>query len=177
MNRRNAKGPAAGRRDKDRGRRPQRAGKFARTSGGVSPELLDDTAAGRRISFRTAVITGAVLLVAFGLIQPASSGLTQIQQIAALEADVEATQDEVEQLQKERELLDDPEHIKRLARENLQYVHEGEEAYIVIDSRENSDEAAEKRAAASTTVRRQPWYIELADSLRAAGYAHEEEPT
>lgn len=160
------------------GRRPKRDARHARSGGGVSPELIDDTAAGRRMSFRTAVIVGALLVVGFGLIQPIGSGLQQMQQIAALEADVEATQGEVDQLQEERDRLDDPEHLERLARENLQYVHDGEEAFVVVDSpNARGDNAGESLAGASKTVRAQPWYIELADSLRAVGFASEEDPT
>ncbi|MGO1397989.1 MAG: FtsB family cell division protein [Brevibacterium yomogidense] len=178
MSRRSTGGRGSGRPGPAGGRRPHRASKQSRSTGSVSPELIDDTAAGRRMSFRTSVIVGTLLIVLFGLIQPISSGLTQMQQIAALEADIAATKGEVEQLQKERERLDDPAHLERLARENLQYVHEGEEAFIVVDSpNDHGDEADESEASASKAVRAQPWYIELADSLRAVGYANEEDPT
>ncbi|HLR45159.1 MAG TPA: septum formation initiator family protein [Brevibacterium sp.] len=178
MSRRSTSGRSSGRPGPAGGRRPHRASKQPRAGGGVSPELIDDTAAGRRMSFRTSVIVGALLIVAFGLVQPISSGLTQMQQIAALEADIDATKDEVAQLRDERERLDDPEHLERLARENLQYVHEGEEAFIVVDSpNDHGDEADESEAGASKTVRAQPWYRELVDSLRAVGHANEEDPT
>src|SRR5699024_10271400 len=49
------------------GRRSQREARAARAGGGVSPDLLDDTAAGRRVSFRTALLAGALVLVAGGL--------------------------------------------------------------------------------------------------------------
>lgn len=180
MSRRSATGRSRGRPGTGQagGRRPQRDPRHTRTGGGVSPELIDDTAAGRRMSFRTAVIVGALLVVGFGLIQPLSSGLSQMQQIAALEADVDATKGEVDQLREERSRLDDPEHLERLARENLQYVHDGEEAFVVVDSpTARGDDADESTAGASKAVRAQPWYIELADSLRAVGFASEEDPT
>ena len=156
------------------GRRPQREARAARAEG-VSPDLLDDTAAGRRISFRTALLTGALLVVAGGPIQPLGTGLQQMQQIAALEADIDATRGEVDQLQEERERLDDPVELERMAREDLQYVQDGEEAYIVVDgSADRGDDADASPASSAQVVRAQPWYIELADSLRAVGYASEE---
>ena len=157
------------------GRRSQREARAARAGGGVSPDLLDDTAAGRRVSFRTALLAGALVLVAGGLIQPVGTGLQQMQQIAALEADIDATRGEVDQLQEERERLDDPVELERMAREDLQYVQDGKEAYIVVDgSADRGDDADASPASSAQVVRAQPWYIELADSLRAVGYASEE---
>lgn len=175
MNRRRAPGRGRPGSAHAGGRRPQREPRASRTGGTVSPDLIDDTAAGRRVSFRAALILGALVLVGFGLIQPISTGLQQLQQIAALEADIAATSGEVEQLQEERDRLDDPEHLERLARENLQYVRDGEEAYIVVGGAQDRGEEADASPVGSAqVVRAQPWYIELADSLRAVGYASKE---
>lgn len=140
----------------------------------LDAEAVDGTAAGRRLTVRTGVVLAVCALVAGGLIQPLSTGLGQLQQIAALKSDIEATQGEVDALEHKREQLDDPDYVKQRAREEQQYVEPGEDAYIVIDPSEEavaSDGGADR---VGQPVREQPWYIEFADSLRAVGFASEE---
>ncbi|WP_051297915.1 FtsB family cell division protein [Brevibacterium album] len=159
-----------------RGTGARRAGSGWRPGSSITdPDAADETAAGRRLTYRSAVILGALVIVGAGLLKPIGTGLSQMQQIAALEADIEATQGEVEQLREERAKLDDPEHIERLARERMGYVREGENAYIVVGGPEADEANVTSSAGASRTTRARPWYIELADSLRAVGYAYEEE--
>ncbi|WP_291794428.1 septum formation initiator family protein [Brevibacterium sp.] len=171
--------------DKSRPERgPGRSGSGARRSSArgwspgssiLDPDAADATAAGRRFTYRSAVILGAVLLVAAGLLKPIGTGLSQMQQVAALEADIESTQGEVEHLRAEREKLDDPAHIERLARERMGYVREGENAYIVVGGGADGNASSTSQAGASSEARARPWYIELVDSLRAVGYAYEED--
>lgn len=57
----------------------------------------------------------------------------QRQEIAALEAEVSAANDELDNLEGERARWDDPHYVEAQARERLYYVKPGEFSYLVID--------------------------------------------
>ena len=179
MSRRSTSGRGSGRPGPAGGRRPHRASKQSRSTGGVSPELIDDTAAGRRMSFRTSVIVGALPHRRLRA-HPADQQRPQPDAADRRSGSRHRRRRRARSTSSRRSARGSTtrQHLERLARENLQYVHEGEEAFIVVDSpNDQGDEANESEAGASKAVRAQPWYIELADSLRAVGYANEEDPT
>ncbi len=139
---------------------------------------IDATAAGRRLPART-IILGVIAAMLLTMFLPSiSTGIAQYQQIAALERDIEVTEQEVADLKERQEQLKDPDYLAQRAREDYHYAKDGEEVYIVID--DTGEEVAAKTAAAGAgekrTVRKQPWYIELVDSLKAVGFATEESP-
>ena len=59
--------------------------------------------------------------------------IEQRQEIAALEADVAAQEQAVDELEGQRARWDDPNYIQSLARERLDYVYPGEYSFLVID--------------------------------------------
>ncbi len=119
-------------------------------------------------------MTLVVLLVAM-FVPSINTGIRQIQQITALERDIEQTRNEVEQLQDKQQQLEDPEYIERVARQEQHYVRPGENAYIVVDDIED-DASASAQDKVERPMREQPWYIELLDSLKSVGYATKDSP-
>lgn len=144
----------------------------------LSSTEIDATAAGRRLPART-IILGIVAVMLLSMFLPSiSTGVSQYQQIAALERDIEVTEQEVADLKERQAQLKDPDYLAQRAREDYHYAKDGEEVYIVIDdtAEETAAESAAAGAAEKRTVRTQPWYIELVDSLKAVGFATEESP-
>lgn len=167
--------PAAGRTTGAHARARRGGVRVAAEESAYDPAVLDGTAAGRRFSMRALVLLALVIVLATMFLPSAGTGIRQMQQIAALEADIESTTSEVEQLRAKQEQLHDPLYIERLAREELHYARPGEDVYIVIDDTEDS--AAETAAdGVERPVRAQPWYLELVDSLTAVGYATKDSP-
>lgn len=156
-----------------------RAARTAAAAAAVDPDSVDDTAAGRRVSVKSIVLVALLVLLVTMFAPSIGTGIRQVQQIAALEHDIETTGQEVEQLKEKQEQLHDPEYLERLAREEQFYVKPGENVYIVVDdtgagasAEGNSTDAAGDRV--DRPVRAQPWYIELVDSLKSVGYATKE---
>lgn len=166
-----------GRRASGRTARPGRgASKAAPKTSTVAldPDRIDRTAGGRRVSLRTVVLVGLGILLAAMFAPSVNTGITQWQQISALERDIEATESEVEALQHKQEQLSDPDYLAARAREEQNYVKPGEELYIVIDDAEEDTAAEADADRTPRPVRAQPWYQELVDSLQAVGFATEE---
>lgn len=59
--------------------------------------------------------------------------IEQRQEVAALQADVAAAQDAMDELAQQRARWDDPSYVRSLARERLDYVYPGEYTFLVID--------------------------------------------
>ncbi|MFP7761095.1 FtsB family cell division protein [Marisediminicola sp. LYQ85] len=86
----------------------------------------------RLSGFTIAVLTLVILTVV--VLAPSLRILVeQRQEIAALTAEVERQQAEVDDLEAERARWDDPSYLQSLARERLDYVYPGELSFLVID--------------------------------------------
>lgn len=84
-----------------------------------------------------AIVTLVVLVLTVVVLAPSLRILVeQRQQLAALEAEVKAQQQQVDDLQAEKARWDDPSYIEAQARERLNYVYPGEISYLVIDDGE-----------------------------------------
>ena len=92
-----------------------------------------DWIGGVRLSGFTGIMLGLVVLAVFVLVPTLGTYIDQRQQIAALEHSVLVTQDEVDDLQAERERWADPAYITSQARARLYYVLPGEVVYLVDD--------------------------------------------
>ena len=110
---------------------------------------------------RIAVFSIILVLLAVGFLPSVSAGVRQTQQIRALEKQNSQTQTEIDQLEKRRKDFDDPEHIKKLAREKHLYAEEGETLYIVVG--EDREDTATGQANKGQVDR--PWYQELAEYM------------
>jgi hypothetical protein len=72
-------------------------------------------------------------LAVFTNVVPYRQIVDQGRQVAAAEAELEALQDENQVLTAQRDALETPVEIERLAREKLGYVRPGEVAYVVLE--------------------------------------------
>lgn len=125
----------------------------------------------------------AVVVIGSFLISPdVEAFLNQRRQIAEMEESIRLAQEQVEQMQAERDRWQDPVYIRSQARDRLYYVLPGEVSYLVMDSsgmdfsdtsgtvgailaeRRSADEISTEIAAASDN-----WVDSLLESfLRAA---------
>lgn len=89
----------------------------------------------RSIRFSGFTIVALVVLVLTVVVLAPSLKILveQRQQLAALEAEVRAQEQDVKDLETEKARWDDPSYIEAQARERLNYVYPGEISYLVID--------------------------------------------
>ncbi|GAA1470600.1 FtsB family cell division protein [Microbacterium thalassium] len=87
--------------------------------------------AGIRLSGFMVIMLGLVVLAAFVLVPTIGTYVAQRQQLAALEASVELSEEQVAALEAERARWQDPAYITTQARERLYYVRPGEVVYLV----------------------------------------------
>ena len=123
------------------------------------------------------MVLGLVLLLAFVLVYPTlHSYLEQQTQLAQLRAQVSTAQQRNADLQADLKRWDDPAYVKAQARERLNFVMPGETAFRVVDPQTVPDTAPNAPAAGATdgsaaVGSTQPWYMDLWQSVRAAGAA------
>jgi len=127
---------------------------------------------GIRLSGFMVIMLGLVVLAAFVLVPTVGTYVDQRQQIAALQAAVEVSQDDVADLQAQRDRWADPAYITTQARERLYYVKPGEVVYLV----DNDLPAAlvpQEQAPVSDQVEqtRTDWMAQFVRSVTEAGIA------
>jgi cell division protein FtsB len=88
---------------------------------------------GIRLSGFMVIMLGLVVLAAFVLVPTIGTYVDQRQQIAALQAAVEVSREDVADLEAQRDRWTDPAYITTQARERLYYVRPGEVVYLVDD--------------------------------------------
>ena len=127
---------------------------------------------GIRLSGFMVIMMGLVVLAAFVLVPTIGTYVDQRQQIAALEAAVQLSREEVDDLESQRERWQDPAYITTQARERLYYVKPGEVVYLVDDDlppelapQEQEPVSDELQAA------RSDWMSKLVRSVTEAGLA------
>lgn len=127
---------------------------------------------GIRLSGFMVIMLGLVVLAAFVLIPTLGTYIDQRQQIAALEESVELTQDEVADLERQRDRWSDPAYITTQARERLYYVKPGEVVYLVVDDLDAAQAPIEEAEVSDTIeVAGSDWMTQLARSVIVAGTA------
>jgi len=127
---------------------------------------------GIRLSGFMVIMMGLVVLAAFVLVPTIGTYVDQRQQIAALEAAVEVSREDVAELESQRDRWSDPAYITTQARERLYYVRPGEVVYLV----ENDlppELAPQEQAPVSDEIgqTRTDWMSQLVRSVTAAGLA------
>lgn len=131
-----------------------------------------DWVGGLRLSAFTGIMLGLVVLGAFVLVPSVGVYLDQRQQIAALEQAVQLGEDEVAELEAERERWADPAYITAQARERLYYVTPGEVVYLVDDDLPESAIPQEQSPVSEEVEEtRSDWMSQLLRSVAAAGVA------
>jgi cell division protein FtsB len=125
---------------------------------------------GIRLSGFMVIMLGLVVLAAFVLVPTIGTYVDQRQQIAALEAAVELSREQVAELESQRERWADPAYITTQARERLYYVRPGEVVYLV-DNDLPPELAPQEQAPVSEQVEqtRTDWMSQLVRSVTEAG--------
>jgi cell division protein FtsB len=111
--------------------RRQRAKQVAVAMPGPAPSA--NWLRGIRLSGFTIMTLAIIILFIVVLAPSLRIWAEQRQEIAALEAELAAASDELENLEDERARWDDPRYVETQARERLYYVKPGEFSYLVID--------------------------------------------
>lgn len=140
--------PAASR----RAREPQLTRSKARASGVVAATTAR---LGLSSTRRAAILAIVVCALALTVAVPLRNYVAQRQELAAVTAEQQALQAEVEQLNDQRARLSNPDEVAAEARSRLGYVRPGEVPYVV--ELPNTPTAEEVEAARRAT----PWYRSL----------------
>ncbi len=91
----------------------------------------------------------------------------------ALEQEAEELRDQVDELETELELWEDPAYVASQARERLHYVMPGEEGYVVVSEEEEAEE--ETGPEGLPPAGDGEWHERLWSSVQAADEIPEEE--
>lgn len=132
---------------------------------------------GIRLSGFMVIMMGLVVLAAFVLVPTIGTYVDQRQQVAALQAAVQLSEDEVAELESQRERWQDPAYITTQARERLYYVKPGEVVYLVDDdlppelAPQEQDPVSDELRAADAD-----WMSKLMRSVTEAGLAQSVAP-
>ena len=132
---------------------------------------------GIRLSGFMVIMMGLVVLAAFVLVPTIGTYVDQRQQVAALEAAVQLSREEVAELDSQRERWKDPAYITTQARERLYYVKPGEVVYLVDDdlppelTPQEQDPVSDELEAAEGD-----WMSKLVRSMTEAGLARTAAP-
>lgn len=132
---------------------------------------------GIRLSGFMVIMLGLVVLAAFVLVPTIGTYVDQRQQIAALEAAVEVSREDVAELEAQRDRWADPAYITTQARERLYYVRPGEVVYLV-DNDLPAELVPQEQEPVSDEVEqtRTDWMAQLVRSVASAGLAQTVKP-
>lgn len=138
--------------------------------GGDQRVDVREWASGIRLSAFSVIMLSLVVLGAWVLVPTLGTFIDQRQKIAALEASVQVSQDQIDALITERERWSDPAYITTQARERLYYVKPGEVVYLIDNDLDPSDLPREQDPV-SDTLEEKPadWMPQLLRTLVAAG--------
>ncbi|MGZ0710383.1 FtsB family cell division protein (plasmid) [Coraliomargarita sp. W4R53] len=127
---------------------------------------------GIRLSGFMVIMLGLVVLAAFVLVPTIGTYVNQRQQVAALEAAVQLSQDEVALLEQQRDRWSDAAYITTQARERLYYVKPGEVVYLVDNDLPPEDVPAQQRDVSETLeVTQTDWMAQFVSSIAETGLA------
>ncbi|MFJ4253184.1 septum formation initiator family protein [Microbacterium sp. NPDC090003] len=127
-------------------------------------------AAGIRLSAFSVIMLSLVVLGAWVLVPTLGTFIDQRQKIAALEASVQVSEEQIAELEQERERWDDPAFITTQARERLYYVKPGEVVFLIDNDLDATDLPREQEPV-SDTLEEKPadWMPQLLRTLVSSG--------
>lgn len=140
------------------------------TRGGAPRVDVREWASGIRLSAFSVIMLSLVVLGAWVLVPTIGTFIDQRQKIAALEASVQVSEDEIAALVAERERWNDPAYITTQARERLYYVKPGEVVYL-IDNDLDPSALPREQDPVSDTLEEKPtdWMPQLLRTLVTTG--------
>jgi cell division protein FtsB len=129
-------------------------------------------ATGRRgrpvLTGRALLLGGIVVLLVVLLASPIHRYLASRGDIASTAQQLKKDQQQLRELQRQKQRWGDPGYIQQQARARLQFAMPGDTVYVVVDKGERSD--IEKTAGSGPSPERgKAWNTRLWDSIRAAG--------
>lgn len=127
----------------------------------------------RRPGASTVLVLAVIFLAIASLAPSAQQLIAQRQQIAALEASVQETQDRIDALALEQSRWSDPAYILAQARGRLLFVMPGDTSYLVVDSAPAGASAPTQHPTTSLEQTQSDWTITFAKSLFVAGTTNE----
>lgn len=141
-----------------------------RTRGSSQRVDVREWASGIRLSAFSVIMLSLVVLGAWVLVPTLGTFIDQRQKIAALEASVKVSEDEIADLIAERERWSDPAYITTQARERLYYVKPGEVVYL-IDNDLDPSALPREQDPISATLEEKPadWMPQLLRTLVSTG--------
>lgn len=122
-----------------------------------------------RFSGFTFLMLGVLILAVIVLAPNLRILIEQRQQIAALEAAVNQTQQSVDELEENVARWDDPEYIRSQARERLFYILPGEISYLVINEGDETTTADGQPISTGIQTTQVDWVRSLLSSVYTAG--------
>ncbi|HJA04772.1 MAG TPA: septum formation initiator family protein [Candidatus Microbacterium stercoravium] len=128
---------------------------------------------GIRLSGFAVIMLGLVIMGAFILVPSASSYIDLRQQVAQAEAGIQLTEQEIADLERERDRWRDPAFITSEARERLYYVKPGEVVYLIEDDIERDDAAEPDPVDADVEEARDDWMGTMLTSIVTSGLAQQ----
>ncbi|MCK2036176.1 septum formation initiator family protein [Microbacterium sp. SSW1-49] len=138
----------------------------------AEPPRVDvrEWASGIRLSAFSVIMLSLVVLGAWVLVPTLGTFIDQRQKIAALEASVHVSEQQIAALVHERERWQDPAYITTQARERLYYVKPGEVVYL-IDNDLDPAALPREQDPVSDTLEEKPsdWMPQLLRTLTSAG--------
>ncbi|WP_309102238.1 septum formation initiator family protein [Microbacterium sp.] len=163
----------ASRGSKGGSRRKAGAAPGGASRGAKAPTVdVREWASGIRLSAFSVIMLSLVVLGAWVLVPTLGTFIDQRQKIAALEASIRVSEEEIASLKQERERWQDPAYITTQARERLYYVKPGEVVYL-IDNDLDPAALPQEQAPVSDTLEEKPadWMPQLLRTLTSAGLA------
>ena len=141
-------------------------------AGGTAQVDVREWASGIRLSGFMVIMLSLVILGAWVLVPTLGTYIDQRQKIAALEASVQVTAEEITRLEQARERWEDPAYITTQARERLYYMKPGEVVYLV-DNDLDPASLPQEQAPVSDELEQTPsdWMPQLLRSVTGAGLA------
>lgn len=122
----------------------------------------------RRTNNRALAFIAILFVLTLAIAPPVKHYFTQRAQINALESQLSADNEALQNAREELLRWQDPEYIKSQARERLHFVLPGERQYIVVDG-STSPSVENTTEIASALTDGQPWYARLIASISEAG--------
>lgn len=116
------------------------------------------------LTSRAAILAVVVCAIVLSLAYPVREYIAQRREIAELRAEAEERRQQIAALEARKQMLDDPDYIKRQARRRLHFCMPGETCYVVVAPDDQGGAGASGRPAEAN----RPWYVSLWKSVESA---------
>jgi cell division protein FtsB len=119
------------------------------------------------VTSRFVALSVVFFIIALTIAPPMQRYFSQRAQISAVEAQIGASKDRLQNAEAELARWRDPAYVKSQARNRLHFVLPGERQYIVVGAKSQSqNEADEQNSVADQLPDHAPWYERLISSIQ-----------